>query len=123
MVSRHLSIQLARLIGPSLTVLTVTEMWNARIWSENTAASIYLNGSILFVAGLAIVQNHNIWKVSWVVLITLLGWGSMALGIMRMGAPEEVLAAKKSTTWQTIIPALMLLPIGICLTVLGYFQS
>lgn len=88
----------------------------------NTAAGVYLNGIVLFVAGLAVVQNHHYWKGQWPLLITLVGWGDLALGLTRMVAPEKILAATKDASpTQIMILAGMLLPIGILLTLKGFF--
>jgi hypothetical protein len=90
------SVRLARLLGPSLVTITSTELLNSHIWSSNTAPGIYLNGCLLFVAGLAIVQNHNVWIRSWEMVITVLGWGGMMLGVVRMAMPGRVLEAVRN---------------------------
>lgn len=113
---------LARLIGPSLIVLPLTEMLNTQIWASNTAAGIYFNGCVLFISGLAVVQNHNIWRPRWPTLITLVGWGSIALGLMRMVAPDKILEGTKRTSREQLMVASgVLLPVGIWLTVKGFF--
>jgi hypothetical protein len=48
---------------------------------------VYLSGTLLFVAGLAIVRAHNSWTPGWPVLITLVGWIAMLAGLGRMAAP------------------------------------
>ena len=117
-----LSVSLARLIGPSLAVFSVTEMINSQVWAGNTAAGVYFNGCVLFVCGLGIVQNHSIWGPKWPTIITLLGWGAIVLGLIRMIAPERVLAGAIRTSKNRLmaVPA-MLFPIGIWLTVKGFF--
>ena len=121
MSSDHASRRLARLIGPSLIVITATEMLNSHIWAGNTAAGVYQNGCVLFVAGLTIAQNHNVWVARWPTVITLLGWGGMALGLLRMAAPDRVLdAVKRDTDRQVFGPASAVLLLGMCLTWKGY---
>jgi hypothetical protein len=44
--------QIARIVGPTLIALGISE-------ALNPAPVVYLNGTLLFVAGLAIVQAHN----------------------------------------------------------------
>jgi hypothetical protein len=46
------------------------------IFAAQTAPIVYLNGTLLFVGGLAIVQSHNRWSWGWPLLVTLTGWGS-----------------------------------------------
>jgi hypothetical protein len=51
--------QIAGLIGPTLIALGVTETVNLHISATNITPVIYLNGTILFVVGLAIVRARN----------------------------------------------------------------
>ena len=53
--------QLAGLFGPTLMALTISEALNLHIWRVNIVPVTYLNGLILFVAGLSIVRAHNRW--------------------------------------------------------------
>ncbi len=53
--------QIAGLIGPTLIALGVAETLNLHIWATNISSVIYLNDTILFVVGLAIVRAHNHW--------------------------------------------------------------
>ncbi len=80
--------QLAGLIGPTLVALGVTEAMNLAVFAGNTPAVVYFNGTVLFVAGLAIVRVHNRWVLDWTVLVTLTGWAAMLGGLYRMIAPQ-----------------------------------
>ncbi len=57
---------LAKIVGPTLIVM-ISEMkiWNPTLYDTQIVPLIYLNGVLLFVAGLAIVNKHNIWTFSW----------------------------------------------------------
>ena len=90
---------LAGLIGPTLIALGVTEALNLRIWATNIPPVIYLNGTILFVAGLAIVRAHHHWSRGWPVLVTLTGWVAVAGGLSRMFAPEARQAPASAPTY------------------------
>ena len=79
---------LAALIGPALVAITLSEALNIRIFADNAPAVVYLNGTILFVAGLAIIRAHNLWTWRWPLAVTLTGWLLAALGLFRMFAPE-----------------------------------
>jgi hypothetical protein len=57
--------RIAGLIGPTLLALTISEAINVHIWSTNIAPVTYLNGLLLFVAGLSIVSVHNRWTSNW----------------------------------------------------------
>lgn len=69
-------------------MISISEWVNLRILRANISPSvIYLNGTLLFVAGLSIVRVHNRWTGSWPVLVTLVGWLSILGGLVRMCAP------------------------------------
>ena len=111
---------IAGLIGPTLIALTITETINVHIWASNTAAGVYLNGAILFVAGLSIVRAHNLWVRAWPVIVTLVGWFVMLLGLFRMFAPELQLKGAQNTS-AVIAETMAALTVGIFLTVKAYW--
>jgi len=116
--------QLAGLIGPVVIVMTTSEAVNEHIWINNTAPVIYLNGTLLFVAALAILRVHNHWVLSWSVLITLVGWFFLLLGLFRVYAPALFLQGVQNTaTLVRIIPPIILSSIGIFLTYKGYNRT
>ena len=57
--------QIAGLICPTLIAFTTSEAMNLHIWAPNIAPVTYLNGTLLFVAGLSIIRVHNYWTRSW----------------------------------------------------------
>lgn len=79
---------IASLLGPTLMALSASEALNAHIWADVHPTLTYLNGLVLFVAGLAIVRFHNRWVLDWAICITLVGWFVMAGGLLRMTFPE-----------------------------------
>ena len=86
------------------------------------ATHVYLNGTLLFVAGLAIVRAHNVWTPRWPVLITLVGWVGVVGGLSRMAAP--VLAQQAGRSASVVHGSLVaLLAIGIILTFKSYGRS
>jgi hypothetical protein len=111
--SKHL----AQLIGPTLTALTLSEAMNLQIWTVGIAPVTYLNGSLLFVAGLSIVRVHNLWMRGWPLMVTLVGWGSLLGGLVRMCAPQAQQGGKNVPTYALIA---ILFLIGVLLTFKGY---
>jgi hypothetical protein len=110
---------IAGLLGPAIVAITASETVNIHIWAGNNAAGVYLNGAILFVAGLAIIRAHNLWVRGWPVLITLSGWFYMLLGLFRMFFPElQLEAAKHPSTIGVGTIALML--VGVYMTYQAY---
>ena len=110
--------RIAGLLGPTLIALAITEAMNLRVMAENRASVglVYLNGTLLFVAGLAIVQVHNRWTRGWPVLVTVLGWFAILGGVMRMFAPQ---ATTSGATWVYGL-LVALLAVGVVLTFKGY---
>jgi hypothetical protein len=91
--------QIAGLIGPTIIALTASEALNLHIWENNIPPVTYLNGTLLFVAGLAIVRVHNRWTRGWPVLVTLAGWFVILGGLYRMFAPEAPQAPQSTPTY------------------------
>ncbi len=120
------SAHIGRLLGPTLIVITISEWTNLDVFAAAAgptyAAHVYLNGTLLFVAGLAIVRAHNVWSHQWPVLITLVGWLAIIVGLARMFAPLSSQWAGQS------IPLLYgslaaLFGIGVILTYKSYDAS
>jgi hypothetical protein len=117
------SASIARLLGPALIGITITEWVNLDVFRAAIGPSfgphVYLNGTLLFVAGLAIVRAHNAWVRSWPVLITLVGWLGIIGGLSRMAAPVSAQRAGQmaSVVYGSLVA---LLATGIVLTAKGY---
>ena len=76
------------LVGPALMAMIASEfpLVQPHLYDEQIPPVVYLSGTLLFVSGLAIVRAHNRWVRDWRVLITCVGWGCIALGLVRMFA-------------------------------------
>jgi len=113
--------QIAGLLGPTLIAIGVSEWINLPLMLNNPApvVLVYLNGTLLFVAGLSIVRAHNRWKGGWPVLVTLMGWFAIVGGLFRMFAPAFAQQHEQNTT---AIRALLivLLAVGSFLTFKAY---
>ncbi|MBS0469616.1 MAG: hypothetical protein JSR60_01000 [Proteobacteria bacterium] len=93
---------LAGLIGPTLLAVTSSETINLRIWEGAPATLVYLNGCLLFVAGLAILRAHNVWTWRWPVLITIVGWLALAAGLYRTFLPTALQGGSNLGTYALI---------------------
>jgi hypothetical protein len=111
---------IAGLLGPTLIAVSISEAMNLHIFANNPAPIVYLNGTLLFVAGLSIVRVHNWWTGGWPVLVTLMGWLAILGGLIRMIAPE--FAQQRAVQSTTVVYALLivLLAVGIVLTFKAY---
>lgn len=110
--------RIAGLVGPTLIALAASEAMNLRVMAEHPASVglVYLNGTLLFVAGVAILQVHNRWTRGWPVLVTVMGWFAILGGVMRMFAPR---ATTSGATWVYGL-LVALLAVGVVLTFKGY---
>ena len=109
--------RLAGLIGPTVVVLSLSETMNFGIWADNIPPVTYLNGSLLFVAGLSIVRTHNRWSAGWPVMVTLAGWVGIMGGLFRMFAPEARQASPSTATFAAMAA---LCAVGLVLTLKAY---
>jgi len=109
--------QLAGLIGPTLIAVGATEALNIHIFENQIAPVVYMNGTILFVLGLALVRAHNHWAWKWPTFITGTGWVLLAGGLYRMIAPETPPATAGLASY-TMFAAIVM--IGLLLSYKGY---
>lgn len=115
---------IAAIVGPTLIVMILSEMkfWNPTLYNAQIVPLIYLNGVLFFVAGLAIVKNHNVWNRKWPVVLTVLGYGIMLVGLFRMFFPDiQEAEFENSDTIFTIQVILVFL--GIFLTIKAYYPT
>lgn len=108
---------IARIVGPCCIALAVTERMNMDIFAVQTAPVVYLNGTLLLVGGVAILQAHNRWIWGWPLLVTLTGWAVAGLGLSRMIAPQGAQAQAGLAT-DLVFAGLVLL--GAVLSLKGY---
>jgi len=87
---------IAALLGPTLVatalmVLVNLEAMRALIAEISQSPTIIvLAGYAAFVPGLAIVYFHNRWAAGWPTLITLFGWLSVIIGLVRIVFPTQL---------------------------------
>jgi hypothetical protein len=59
---------------------------------SQSPALVMIAGYAAFVPGLAIVYFHNRWTGGWPVLVTIMGWLSLVVGLLRMVFPTQIAA-------------------------------
>lgn len=109
--------RIARIAGPGLLALGLTEGFALDAMAGNPAPVVYLNGTLLFVGGVAILQAHGRWSRDWRVLVTLAGWVLAAGGLYRMIAPAAPQLGPGMATWAVLV---VLTVVGMVLTWKGY---
>ena len=89
------SLFIARLIGPLLLVAgaaTLINQDNMRQMATDFLKSrplVYVIGVLTMLAGLVIVNTHNVWE-GWPVIITILGWLFVIGGAARILIPDKI---------------------------------
>ena len=123
------SIYLAKLMGPVFLVVGLGLLLNAKTYrklAEEFLASIaliYLSGVLLMLGGVALVLAHNVWKLDWPLLITLLGWLGVIGGAGRIIVPQGLQEIRQDIVSSGIaltIACVIWLAIGVVLCFFGY---
>jgi hypothetical protein len=91
---------IARLMGPVLLTIGIGMVMGmltegdgySSVLKEfiSSRALIFVTGTLALVAGVAIVNAHNLWVSDWRVLVTILGWVMILRGIMNLVFPATV---------------------------------
>ncbi len=124
-----MSIWIAKLLGPIVTVLGVHLLVSpARL--QQTAAKflqdtplIFISGVLAMLGGLAIINTHNIWSWDWRVIITVFGWALLISGAGRILAPQlttEVGGSMMDRPNMTRAAGLVWATLGLYLSYKGY---
>jgi uncharacterized membrane protein HdeD (DUF308 family) len=111
--SKHI----AKLVGPTISVMTISEIVNFHIWATNIPPVTYLDGILLFVAGISIIRVHNYWVRKWPVLVTLVGWFGILGGLFRIFFPEAKQASENFSSYAVLF---FLFVVGLFLTYKAY---
>lgn len=92
--------KIAGLVGPTIIAIIVSEfpLVQPHLYDAQIPPVVYLSGVLMFVAGLAIVRAHNHWAWDWTVFVTLSGWISLVLGLIRMFFAERYQRTSASTS-------------------------
>ena len=124
---------IARLMGPVLLFMGIgavigllgkfPEAYVGVLREMNNQSATVILGMFALLAGLAIVNAHNLWVSNWRVIITLLGWLAIVRGALSLlfpnkmyGIGETILASRSAT----MIAAVIVLVLGGILSWMGY---
>ncbi len=118
--------RIAGLVGPALVAMLVSEfpLVQPHLYDTQIPPVVYLSGTLMFIAGLAVVRAHNLWVRNWTVLVTLSGWFFLLLGLFRMFAAG--LYQRGSTNTSTTVFMVLegiLLVIALIMTFKAYSRS
>jgi hypothetical protein len=123
---------LARLIGPLFLAIGAGLFLNSAVYYAmsqeflRSLSLIYLSGFLTLLAGIAIVNFHNLWVSDWRVIITIFGWLAVIGGAVRLILPQAVQSVGgtmlASPAAQTI-GGVVVLALGAWLTYAGYLEK
>lgn len=90
------SIFLAQVLGVYLVVLSLSLLINVQNFTSvisgifHNAALQFIIGLNLLIVGTLMVVSHNMWSMSWTVVITILAWIVFVKGVLYMAFPKAV---------------------------------
>ncbi len=98
-----------------------------RLWDDmyKNAALTYLMGFLAVIVGFLMVHYHNRWVGDWTVLITIIGWLSLAKGIVIIVLPkyfQRATASFRTEMFLTISPY-GTLAMGLLFAYFGFVQG
>jgi uncharacterized protein YjeT (DUF2065 family) len=125
-----ISLFLAKLLGLYFLIVAILCIFRKRQMATtgkelaSSRSALAVSGEISLLFGLVIAVDHSIWEMSWVGLITLLGYLLILKGILRFAFPARVkeLMAKVSNGGYWLI-CLIMLAVGAYLTYCGFTYS
>ena len=92
--SMEKSLTIARLVGPVLAAVGIGMLANQATYREMAAQFlgglpfIYFSGILALIAGLYILNVHNVWTRDWRSAVTAIGWILTCVGAFRIIAPQ-----------------------------------
>ena len=112
---------IAAIVGPTIIVMVLSELkfWDPTLYDTQIVPLVYLSGVLMFIAGLTIVHQHNLWVWAWQTTITVVGWLSISLGLLRMFFPQLYKSQFKNDIYMLIVEISLIL-IGMFLTFKAY---
>ena len=118
--------RIAGLLGPTIVMMVASEfpLVQPHLYDAQIPPVVYLSGVLMFVAGLAIVRAHNVWRRDWTVLVTLSGWFFLLLGLFRMFAAGlyQRSSASASSIFFMILEGIVFV-LGLIMTFKAYSRS
>jgi len=122
---------IAGLLGTLFLAAGLALLVNRALFADMLAVAghepllVMLAGFLSLIAGVAIIQVHNVWK-DWPVLISLVGWLAILTGVVRIIFPIQMAGlAAVFTAIPGVVPviAVVLLVLGAFLTWKAYSRG
>lgn len=123
------SIFLARLLGPPFILVAIVLFTDRKrlldILGELVASPlwIYFAGFLGLLGGLALVLSHNVWAADWRVIVTLIGWITVARAVATFLWPKAMVRVAHAIAARPNVltgAAAVNLVLGLVLSYFGY---
>lgn len=122
----------ARVIGPFLTIVTITAIARAAdmrtLLADFPANSVWpwVTGAFVLLTGLVVIALHQYWRGAAAVIVSLLGWLTTLKGFFLIAFPHTYLsfasrALGAGTSWRAGFIAMAL--VGLYLTYVGWMPA
>ena len=92
-----ISIFLGQVLGVYLFLSSIAMLINFKFYKKHILEYVIKNpalllicGGVSFIIGLIIVVTHNIWIVSWEVVVTIIGWIILIKGLWILFFPKSI---------------------------------
>lgn len=85
---------------------------------------MFLSGWMALIAGVALVNYHNVWSNDWRMIITVVGWIALAKGIILFAFPSAINAYKKLLLNTRFLDAItyLVIVLGMFFGYYGFFR-
>jgi len=124
---------IARLMGPLMLVIGIGMTAGMFVEGESysslmkefigSRALIFITGVLALLAGLIVVNAHNLWVPDWRVLITALGWLATFRGVMNLVFPAlvQTMGDRLVASHAGVVAgAAFMIVLGAILSIMGY---
>ena len=118
---------LAQIWGIALVLIPLALLINPkylrRLFVEvENEATMFFWGIVSLIIGLSMVLAYNVWAKNWQVIVTLLGWGSLAKGLATLFLPDYTKTCVKKMENATWVPYALVVAIfiGLIITYFGF---
>jgi hypothetical protein len=124
---------IARLMGPVMLIIGIGMIMGMLTEGDayssllkefiGSRALIFVTGVLALLAGLAIVNAHNLWVPDWRVIVTVLGWLFIVRGVSNLVFPAVVqtMGDRMVASHAGVIAgAAFMIVLGAILSIMGY---
>lgn len=125
----EVSLYLAKALGIFFLVVGLAVLVNRKTYKKadmgllNNQPVTLVFGMVIMLAALLMVVKHNVWELSYVGLITLIGWIALLKGAVIVLIPDLLDVLRKKTFgdgWYWVGGIIWFL-VGVCLSYHGFF--